>query len=175
MKRKSFSDLEKDILDNILKVCAEESSSEPEAGSDLQRSELLEDLLEEPLPGGRIDQSSISKHLDSVCDISGLTDSVSLRELLFHPDTAISALHRTRKHGKILLRQARSPIQQDVATTLYYAAIASALVFHNERISRLSKDKLRQTLSTLSQATWLPSDLATLLKKALMCCRAPEE
>jgi len=174
MKKKSFSDLDKEILHNILKVCVEEGDSGPEAGPDLRRSELLEDLLAESLPNSSQDKPLISKHLDSICDISGLTEGVSLRALLLHPETDISILHKIRKQGKILLRRAKSPEMRDVATTLYYAAIASALVFHNEKISKLSKDKLRQTLSALSQATWQPSDLAKLLKKAELCCQAPE-
>ena len=103
MKKKSFSDLDKYILHNILKLFAEEGNSGPEIGSDLQHSEVLEDLLIEPLPRSSIDHSWISKHLDSICDISGLAESVSLRALLFHPETNIDLLHKIRKHGKTLM------------------------------------------------------------------------
>ena len=175
MKKKSFSDLDKDILHNILKLCVENGSSEPEAEPDLRRSEMLEDLLAESLSNISHNQSLISKHLDSFCDISGLTESVSLRALLFCSDTDISILQKIRKQGKTLLHQAKTPEMQDVATTLYYAAIASALVFHNEKISKLSKDKIWQTLSILSEATWQPSDLVKLFKRAQKYCNTLEK
>ena len=94
--------------------------------------------------------------------------------MLLQPDTDLSILHRIRKQGKILLAQARSPIEQDAATALYYAAIASGLVFHRATISKLSNEQLSQALSTLSQETWLPSDLFKLFKKARLYCQTLE-
>lgn len=174
MKKKSFSDLDKDKLHEILRLCTEKGYSEVMEESEQQRSELIEDKLSEPLSKNDLGKSLISKYLDSLCDISGLMESVSLRALLFNPDTNISILHKIRKQGKNLLRQSKSPVQKDVATVLYYAAIASALFFHNEKISKLSRDKLIHTLSVLSQANWLPSDLSILFQNAQLRCQKLE-
>lgn len=174
MGRKTFSNLKKDKLHELLKLCTESGPVGTKGDPDQIRSELLEDLLARPLPDESLSSSALSEHLDSICEISGLKASVGVRELLFQPETDIATLHRIRKEGKALLRQAASPEQKDVGTALYYAAIASALVFHQERISKLSEKDIAQVLSDLSRAIWLPSDLARLLAKARKCCLRQE-
>ena len=66
-------------------------------------------------------------------------------------------------------------MQQDVSTALYYAAIANALFFYSENISKSSKDKLIQSLSALIRAEWLLLDLAILFKKAQFSCQKTEQ
>lgn len=54
---------------------------------------------------------------------------------------------------------------------IYYAAIVSALVFHEQKITRHSYEKLQEALTDLDEKQWIPSDLKDLFKKAKAACQ----
>jgi len=166
MKKKSFLDLHKDTLYDLLKLCAETEATDTEIDPDRQRCERLEDLLAGPLPEISAGKTALSEHLDSICDLSGLSVCVSLRELLLAPKTDVQILQRIRKHGKTLIRQGKTPLKQETAGIIYHTAIASALVFHKQRISKLPQQDMHKTFTALAKQSWLPTDIRKLFKKA---------
>jgi hypothetical protein len=166
MKKKSFLDLHKDTLYELLKLCAETEVPDAEIHPDRQRCECLEDLLADPLPQATADKTAASAHLDSICDLSGMSVSICLRELLLNPETNIQILQRIRKHGKSFIRQGKTPLEQETGGIIYHAAIASALVFHDQGISKLSQQDMHKTFVALSKESWLPADIRKLFKGA---------
>ena len=167
MKKKSFLDLHKDTLYDLLKLCAEAEACDKQVDPDRLRCEQLEDLLSGPLPETQSMRTSHSDHLGSVCDLSGLSASVSLRDLILDPDTDLQILQRIRKHGKTVIRQAETALDRETGGILYHAAIASALVLHNQRISKLAHDDMITAFTALAEASWLPTDMKRLFKQAV--------
>lgn len=165
MKKKSFLDLHKDTLLELLKLCAETDVSDEETDPDRLRCEDLEDLLAGPIPEITT-KTAISNQLDSLCEFSGLSVSVSLRDLILNPETNIRFLRQIRKHGKTLIRRAKTYQGQEAGGIIYHAAIASALVFHKQRISKLSQDDMAKTFAALAKESWLPTDIRKLFKQA---------
>ncbi|MFC1766594.1 hypothetical protein ACFL6U_31515 [Planctomycetota bacterium] len=167
MKKLSLSNQNRDTLSQILHLCAPSDNAEMALDPDRQRSECLEDLLAEPLREIGPTHPALSEHLDSICELSGLDKTTTLREYLLQPTTDITILQQIRKRGKAKIRTSESPIDQELGGVLYYAAIASARVFHNEMISNLTPSELQAAFQALIDTPWMPTDLTNLFEKAI--------
>jgi hypothetical protein len=167
MKKLSLSDRNKDTLSQLLRLCAPVEDAEMESNPDRQRSERLEDLLAESISSLGPTPPSLSEHMDSICELSGLDKTVSLREFLLQSATDITILQQIRKRGKAMIRNSESSIDRELGGALYYAAIASARVFYDETISNLTTDELQAAFQALIDAPWMPMDLANLFEKAI--------
>ena len=106
---------------------------------------------------------SLSEQLRSV---SGLP----LGDLILDPQTKIALIRRIKDFAKDLGTTASGEIERDVALAIYFAALASALVHHNVKISRHTYDKLEQSFERLSTHDWISPDLSQLFKKARRRC-----
>jgi hypothetical protein len=91
--------------------------------------------------------------------------------LLRDSKTDVAVLQRVKEYAKTLGRNAGSDIEEDVYLAVYFAAIAAALVFRDERITEHSDRDLTHFLNSFAQAAWMPTDLADLLGKAARRCR----
>jgi len=161
-----ISSLSARALGNLLGLCTEYECNVISIDQNQQRSEALEDLLSSTLPAVEYDRKNIEDNASRICDISGLSHGDSIRQLLLGQKTDLPLLNKIKKYAKNLTKNAESDIKSDITGAVYYAAIASALVYHNQKISRLSDDQMRHALSELSATLWIPSDLAELFVKA---------
>jgi hypothetical protein len=141
------------------------------ASAEQKKAELLVDRLAELLP---LD-SAIMKLLP---DISSLLTGVmgecggeSIGDLLQNPEVGISVLRKIKNYNNDLSKCAESKIERDIAVVLYYGSIASALVFHNKRISRFSYKNLERSFSSLVGKSWITTELVRLFTKAREICR----
>lgn len=167
MKKKSLCDMDRDTLSKLLHLCVPAEGGETVSDPDRQRSEGLEDLLAESLPKVGSTESVLSGHLDSICELSGLDQSVCLREYLLQSTTDLNILKRIQQRGKAILRRNESPLDQELGGALYYAAIASARVFHHETISNLPFIQMHEAFTALIACTWIPTDLKNLFEQAI--------
>jgi len=124
------------------------------------RVSLLTQLLEttltpEIIPG----QSSAN------CPI----DRMSVARLLKGP-TDLAVIIALKDYAKAQVAEAGNKAHGDVATTIYYGCIASALVQHGQQISTLSYQELGPAFLALLQKDWMHPQLALLLKKARAIC-----
>jgi hypothetical protein len=55
--------------------------------------------------------------------------------------------------------------------TIYYAAIASSLVHHNEKISQHSYETLGQSFMELAEKKWMALELVQLFSQANRMCQ----
>ena len=76
-----------------------------------------------------------------------------------------------KAYTKKLAGRARSEPEHATAITIYFAAIAGALVFHDEKISALSYEKLDRSFATLIDKPWMAPQLVQLFAKARKVCR----
>jgi hypothetical protein len=77
-------------------------------------------------------------------------------------------LEETKQFAKANLSQTEGPLKQ-VATLLYYVAIAGALVRHGQRITDLNDDQLKQGLDWAQAQPWATSvsGLRALMEQAV--------
>lgn len=97
----------------------------------------------------------------------------SERELggvLLDSATDLTTLKRIKDYGKRLAGREDSEAGHAVGIAIYYAAIASAMVFHEERITQHSFGSLADAFETLRQKPWLPSELARHFLRARRYC-----
>ena len=134
-------------------------------------SDLLARRLSEALPLGADQMKALPEVLSRLCHTMGSLAGETIISLLKNSSTDISILRRIKRHGKRLSTHALTEIEKQVAVAVYYGAIASALVFHNQRISRLSYVKLEESFERLSKEAWMSRDLSTLYQIARKYCR----
>jgi len=93
-----------------------------------------------------------------------------LGEALLDDKTELSAIKRIKDYGKKLAAGRDSKANHSSATAIYFSAIASALLFHGQRITSYSYEHLRESFNELIEETWIPPKLARHLSKARRLC-----
>jgi len=91
----------------------------------------------------------------------------SFAELFRHPSPPLELLELTKNFAKANLDHPESTLPGDIASALYYASIATALVRLNERISQLKDEDLRRGLALVKEQAWIDEEIRALLAKAI--------
>lgn len=134
-------------------------------------AELLQDILSSELPLDPTSPDSLPALLNwpshKVLAASGQT----VGNLLSNPKTDLGILIALKDYGKALARRGGPEAKQVAATALYYAAIASALVFHDRRITQLSYEKLHKAYAEFEQKPWGSPELKHLFREARAICQ----
>ena len=95
-----------------------------------------------------------------------------LGELILSPTTDLAVLQTIKAHGKQLAsRPGCSESERDCGLSLYFAAIASAVLFHSQKITTHSYENLERSFRSLSEKPWMASNLAELFAQAKTLCR----
>lgn len=95
-----------------------------------------------------------------------------LSELILSPITELAVLQTIKDHGKQLARRPGcSDSERDCGLSLYFAAIASALVFHGQKITTHSWESLQRSFAALIEKPWMTQELRALLARAREACR----
>lgn len=95
----------------------------------------------------------------------------SLREILFNPQSSVEQLHVVKEAGKRLTTTCTSEVERAIVTTIYHAAIACSLVYHNKKISQHSYDKLDESFTLLIEKKWMTHELVQLFSQARHVCQ----
>ena len=169
-KESPTSGLGPDKLHRLLRICSEVDSPGEQISSDQRKAELLQDILAESLPV-EFPKSNLSEQLTTLCKISGIASEESIRDLLTCPKTDVRLLRMIRDNYKKKSKCADPEVEQ-VATTIYYAAIAYALVVHNIKITKFSLKNLQNAFSLLINTKWIPPVLSSIFVKACDYCQS---
>lgn len=169
-KESPTSGLGPDKLHHLLRVCSEAKPAGEQIDSNQKKAELLQDFLAESLPVEAL-KSNLSEQLTSLCKISGIASEVSVGDLLTRPKTDVRLLRMIRDYFKKESKCA-DPETEEAATTIYYAAIAYALVVHNLKITKFSFRDLHSAFSLLVNTEWIPPALSSLFGKACAYCQS---
>jgi len=94
----------------------------------------------------------------------------SFKEPLLDPETDPLVLRAIKDLHKQRAESAATELEREVAAIIYYAAIASALVHHNIRITKFSYKDLGQSFAELRESKWLSSDIENLFGNAREQC-----
>lgn len=142
-----------------------------------KRAELLYDRLAEPLPLDPTVTHTLPATLSYVIEQFTPFVGCSVGALLLDPDTDPSVIRQIKERYREKAESCPSELELQVTTAIYYAAIASALLFHEEslfqesRITMFSYRELEEYFSQLLDVNWLTPDLASLFKRAHTICR----
>jgi len=146
--------------------------TEADEAGEMSSSEVKEELL------GRMLRATLPPTRQQVHELSVLVgqfrDRLPLRgralgEALLDEETELDKLVEIKEHGKELSRD-RAEAERDTALTVYYGAIASAIVFHGQRITSYSYAALADAFGQLVEKRWMAPKLARLFSKARKAC-----
>jgi hypothetical protein len=134
------------------------------------QTKRLRDRLAEKISLDKIVAQILPKAFAQVCkEIQPFTGN-SCGVLLNDPLTDITILEKIKDNHKKLAQHLNTDTEYEVITAIYYAAIASALVYHDRKITSFSYDHLNDKYNSLLQNTWLTPDLRNLFQKAAAVC-----
>jgi len=170
-KRPTTLGLKPDKLAGLWNIGSDAEEAERSADPDSKKTELLRDLLAGPLPTRLPKTTSRSKKRTHRKTVVSFRPDVPIEKLLQNPETDIAILRGIKDHGKKLSGKAKSKVEYHAANTIYYAAIASALVFHDRRITKFSYKDLQEYFRRLDQEKWIPEALRQHFARACEYCR----
>ena len=171
MEEKTTYGLSPERLARLLALGVEGKEAEEKVRAVRTPGEALQEMLSSKLPFDAAHPESIPAVLKRTCDELLPFSSQTLQDLLLDSETGLPAIKRLKDYGKELVRITKAEAQQTAATVIYYAAIASALVFHQSKITGHSYGKLEEAYGDLEQRRWIPSDLKRLFRRAKAACQ----
>jgi hypothetical protein len=133
---------------------------------DQQKEQFLLNTLRSKLPLNRAFEQSLPTLIQSLAEELKSLSGASLGDLLMNPRTPIEVLIRIKDHTKAQGAASQGETEQEVALTVYYAAIASALAYHNAKISEHSCKGLKEAFKKIERNLWTPANLVTLFQTA---------
>ena len=114
---------------------------------------------------GRFDPRTATR-LRTLSEAQGLLLK-SFADLFHHPAPLIELLELVKDFAKANLDHPESGLPGEIATALYYASIAAALVRLDARISQLPDADLQRGLRSTMEQAWLDEKTKELLAQAL--------
>lgn len=91
--------------------------------------------------------------------------------LLLDSQTNVATIKAIRDHAKRRAASEHSEPEHAVMTTIYFAAIASALVFHEAKITTYSYETLKGSFEKLIRKAWMPANLVDLFRQTIEVCQ----
>jgi hypothetical protein len=158
-------------LQRLFNIGRDTKTPDKKMGGKQKKAEMLRRWLSQTLPLDKSQTNMLPAVLGQLCHTMGVLAGETIVSLLHSPSTDISLIERIKQYGKELSSRAESKAEHEAATALYYAAIAHALVFHGERITRFSYKKLENSFSRLVKEKWISKELSVLFKIAGKYCK----
>lgn len=158
-------------LAQLWNIGSDTNQLEKAVDKDNRKAELLRDRLAETLT---VNPSQAESRQKDRGDMRSVIDSLAdepIDKLINNPNTGVALLRKVKDYGRKLSENAASEAEYQVANIIYYAAIASALVFHGRRITKFSYKNLEKYLRRFNKENWIPKVLLGLFKKASEYCK----
>ena len=171
MEEKTTYGLSPDRLVSLLAIGQPrgEGRHNPRAGRTL--SDVLQDMLSNELSLDPALPDSLPSVLNWPSDEVFAISGQSMNDLLLDCSTDLAVIKTLKDYAKELVRRGGRGMKQAAATAIYYAAIASALVFHRCKITKYPYPKLQEAYAELRQKSWVPLELKDLFQKAHALCK----
>ena len=160
-------------ISQLLRVASEEM---PEVSRTAEKDDMgaaLRERLAEHLPPDAPALKSLPEQLGDLKTMIATLASETLSELLADSKTPIEAFIAVKDHAKRWSKTAQSQASHHSANALYYAAIAGALVFRQQKITKFADEDLRQSFTQLRDTKWIPGKLRRLFDAAGQSCQRP--
>ena len=134
-------------------------------------AELLQDRLGSPLPLDSDQAGPLSTMTRDLCESLASVAGRTLGQVLLDRNTDITVIEAIKAYAKRLAHRREPKTEQSVAVTVYFAAIANALLFHDKKLTKHSYGSLALYLTILIDKEWMLPSLGDLLVQAREICR----
>ena len=169
--KKSTYGLSLDQLADLLAVGIDEPGFVDKISDDTAIAAALHNWLVRSLPQDASLLDSLLVIMGRLgCGMNALVGK-SVGKILLDPQTDIGILQAIKTYGKKLSYTVDSPAENAIAITLYYAALANALVHHDEKISQQTYDTLGQAFDVLIEKKWMTPELTEMFSQARRICQ----
>ena len=103
----------------------------------------------------------------------GATDRplLTLADLYAHPKPPLELLEAVKRYGRKRVHRAEQGLPNEIASALYFASIATALVCHGQRITTSDNELLGHGFSRLLERPWIEPPLRGLFEESLASLR----
>lgn len=172
-KKSETFGLKSEELARLMKIGSDTGERSKDLATDEVKSELLRDRLGEALPPDPTITEMLPIIPEDMAQTMGLTGGEPIESILQNPRSDISAVIRVKDYYNLLSERSESKVYRDTAIAIYYAAIASSLIFHDRKITGFSYDRLERSFSSLIGKPWMSPRLITLFEKARNVCQNP--
>jgi len=157
------------MMQQLVKLIFEKDSGNPTGSTD-QNSELFEEKMAAILPREFFGPNNIPDHLSVLCDISGISKTETLKSVIKNEKVELGLLVKMKDYFKDLSGKSTDEMEHQIYISIYYAVIASALLYHHERISSYSYEELAASFARLLKVDWLPEYILKLYRQAQTYC-----
>ena len=137
---------------------------------DAAQSEQLKWLLSENLPVESSLLRSMPNMISNNEEITSFLGGDTIEKMLIDSRTDILHIRRIKTYFKLLSASEKNSCRRNAAIVIYYAAIAHALVYHQDLITNATYESISRHLSLLLENSWLDERIADLLEKAHWIC-----
>ncbi len=148
---------------------------EDDSDSEEIKADLLYDILTGTLPMDKTSKDSLPDILQRLCQNLHSLAGDKLGDLLLYPHSDIEIIWKVKNYAKQLGTAADKKVEYDVTLAIYHAAIASALVFHDEKITQYTYSELSNSFDSLRKQDWIFHDLSQLFLKAFQICNSNKD
>jgi len=162
----SFLGKERRNILHFIRQCIDEPFESPGPVSHTAMGDLLDQYLDTAVTANPEATEKLTSVLMHVYREIASHTRCSVRDCLLDAGTPVPILKEIKKHHKQVANTSRSEAERQVATVVYFAAIASALVFHRERITSYSNNEFAQAINRLSDESWIAPKIKALLQRA---------
>ena len=161
-----------DQMRNLYCMGADRPDSASERDDNEEMADLLQEQLTRALPRGSLLLDALFMMLGRQgCDTRPLAGR-SLGEVFLDPQFDVSLLEALKTCSKTLSAALDSQAESVLATTLYFAALASVLVHHDKKITQSTYEKLEESFALLTQKKWMTRELIDLFSRAQRICHS---
>ncbi|MHC4741589.1 MAG: hypothetical protein ACYS8Z_06750 [Planctomycetota bacterium] len=175
MTEKSTFGLKREQLAELFSLALGEEREANRVCDDQSIADLLRDQFSAQLPKGSFPSDSLLLTMGRMGFDVGSLGGKSLGDVLLDRQCDMDILTAIKDCGKKLSRASISEAKKTIATTIYYAAIAGALLYHDQKITGYSYRQLGRSLSKLIDKKWMTAELADMFMQARNICRDRQE
>ena len=176
-KKSQNFDLNRHQKSRLLSLGIGSNLPEPGTGKVERKADLLYDVLMRPLPVDPVVVESLPPVVKGLSSRLYSLAGKPIGELLQDPATDIAAIRKIKQYAKKSGTSTDCEDEKDVYLAVYYAAIASALVFHNERITKHSNNNLEGFFDSFTNKDWILHELVSPFTRGRKYCleKTPRE
>ena len=171
MTKKSTFDLTPAQLGRLLAVSVRTADSADAMVEEETKARLLQEHLGRRLSDAPSFAETLSAGMNRpIAEIQALLDR-SVKETLLDSRCDLAVLKAVKDYSKKLSAMVASGPQTLITATIYYAAVASAMLYHSQQISQYTQENLAERFLALTQRSWIDRDLLDLFARAAVTCR----
>ena len=131
---------------------------------------LLTDLLDTQVASVQELNQPLEELFESRQSFGMDLDEVTIGDLVLHDCRCSKVFSIIKYYAKRRIGQVETEAECMATRALYYAAIAAAMSFWGEKITKFSYQELRQRLGVMAARPWMPAEIRSVYAQARKVC-----